>query len=101
MKRFLAHLFCGVLLFTLAMTIEANAQNSADSPAVQRHIAAAKAVAYEPGNDLTTLFDTVCAPALDPKGPKESNVQAKNETRPPSGPRAEWRTEPGKAFDNL
>ena len=44
MKRFLAHLFCGVLLFTLAMTIEANAQNSADSPAVQRHIALKRGV---------------------------------------------------------
>ena len=81
MKRFLAYLFCGVLFFTLAIAIEANAaENSADSPAVQRHIAAAKAVAYEPGNDLTTLFDAVCAPALDPKGPKEPNVQEKNNT---------------------
>ena len=101
MKRFFAHLFCTVLLFTFSIAIEANAQTSEKSPAVQSHVAAAKAVAYEPGNDLTTLFDTVCAPALDPKGPKEPNIQAKNDTRPPSGARSDWHTEPGKAFDNL
>lgn len=103
MKRFWAHLLCGVLFFTLAIAIEAKAaENAADSPAVQRHVAAAKAVAYEPGNDLTTLFDTVCAPALDPKGPKEPNIQQKNDTRPPSkGPRTEWKTQPYKVFDNL
>ena len=100
MKRFLAHLFCMVLVFTLSIAI-AGAENSEKSPAVLAHVNAAKAVAYEPGNDLTTLFDTVCAPALDPKGPKEPNIQQKNETAPPKGPRSEWRTEPGKVFDNL
>jgi metallo-beta-lactamase class B len=101
MKRFLAHLFCTVLVFTLSIAIDADAQNSENSPAVQSHIAAAKAVAYAPGNDLTVLYDAVCAPALDPKGPKEPNIQQKNDTRPPSGARSDWHTPPGKAFDNL
>jgi metallo-beta-lactamase class B len=101
MKRFLAHLFCTVFVFTLSIAVEADAQNSETSPAVLSHVNAAKAVAYAPGNDLTTLFDAVCAPALDPKGPKEPNIQQKNDTRPPSGVRSDWHTPPGKAFDNL
>jgi metallo-beta-lactamase class B len=101
MKRYLAALFCTVLFLTTSLAIDANAQTSGNA-AAQSHIAAAKAAAYEPGNDLTTLYDAVCAPALDPKGPKEGNIEAKAESRPPtSGPRAEWRSEPGKAFDNL
>ena len=101
MKRFLVPVFSTVLVLTLSLAIDASAQNSEKSPAVLSHVNAAKAVAYEPGNDLTTLFDTVCAPALDPKGPKEPNIPAKNDTRPPTGERANWRTEPGKVFDNL
>ena len=77
MKRFLAHLFCTVLVLTLGVAA-ANAENSEKSPAVLSHVNAAKAVAYSPGNDLTTLFDTVCQPALDPKGPKEPNYMEKN-----------------------
>ena len=101
MKRFSAHLFCMVLVLTLGIAA-ANAQNSEKSPAVLAHVNAAKAVAYSPGNDLTTLFDTVCEPALDPKGPKEPNYMEKANPAPPTkGPRAEWKTEPGKAFDNL
>ena len=58
MKRFLAHLLCTVLVFTLFVALEASAENSEKSPAVLAHVNAAKAVAYEPGNDLTTLFDS-------------------------------------------
>src|SRR5579862_7181677 len=101
MKRFFAPVFCAVLVFTLSIAIEANAQNSPTSPAVMSHVNAAKAVAYTPGNDLTALFDAVCEPALNPKGPKEPNIQAKNNTNPPTGPRSDWHTEPGKVFDNL
>src|SRR6266566_646437 len=101
MKRYLVTLFCSALCLANWIAIGLNAQATGKA-SVQSHIAAAKAAAYEPGNDLTVLYDTVCAPALDPKGPKEPNIQAKAESRPPTtGPRAEWRTEPGKAFDNL
>jgi metallo-beta-lactamase class B len=101
MNRYLTVLSCALLFLTTSLVIDANAQTSGNA-AAQSHIAAAKAAAYEPGNDLTTLYDAVCAPALDPKGPKEGNIEAKAESRPPtSGPRAEWRSEPGKAFDNL
>ncbi len=97
MKLNVTFLFCSLLLAAAA----ANAQTSGKS-AVQSHLAAARDAAYEPGNDLTVLYDTVCAPALSAGGPREPNIQAVAESRAPqSGPRAEWRTEPGKAFNNL
>ena len=97
MKPSMTFLF-GTLLLAAAV---ANAQTSG-KPAVQSHLAAARDAAYEPGNDLTVLYDTVCAPALSPGGPKEPNIQAVAESRAPqTGPRAEWHTEPGKVFDNL
>ena len=99
-KRYLASLLCA-LFFLAWIAIDANAQASGKA-AVQSHLAAAKAAAYEPGNDLTTLYDTVCAPALSDRGPREPDIQALAESRAPqTGPRSEWHTEPGKAFDNL
>jgi len=90
-----------VLFLATRIAIDANAQTSGKA-GVQSHLAAAKAAAYEPGNDLTVLYDAVCAPALSDGGPKEPNIQAVPETRAPQvGPRSEWHTEPGKAFDNL
>jgi len=101
MKRYGAPLICIVLFFATWIAIDANAQTSGKA-GVQSHLAAAKAAAYEPGNDLTVLYDAVCAPALSDGGPKEPNIQAVPETRAPQvGPRSEWHTEPGKAFDNL
>src|SRR5207244_11352267 len=93
-------LFYAVLCLA-SMAIDANAQASGKA-SVQSHLAAAKAAAYEPGNDLTQLYDTVCAPALSDRGPREPEIQAVAESRAPqTGPRSEWHTEPGKAFDNL
>ena len=86
MKPNVTFLFCTLLLAAAA----ANAQTSGKS-AVQSHVAAARDAAYEPGNDLTVLYDTVCAPALSAGGPKEPNIQTVAESRAPqSGPRAEW-----------
>src|SRR5213595_1689558 len=100
MKRYLVTLFCSASCLANWIAIGLNAQ--ATKASVQSHLAAARDAAYEPGNDLTVLYDTVCAPALSAGGPKEPNIQAVAESRAPqSGSRAEWRTEPGKAFDNL
>src|SRR6184192_3338015 len=100
-KRYWVPLLCSGLFLANWIAIELDAQTPI-KPSVQPHIATAKNAAYEPGNDLTVLYDTVCAPALSAAGPKEPNIQAVPETRAPEkGPRAEWRTEPGKAFDNL
>jgi len=100
-KRYWVPVLCSGLFLANGIAIDAHAQASVKA-SVQSHVAAAKNAAYEPGNDLTVLYDTVCAPALSASGPKEPNIQAVPETRAPEkGPRAEWRTEPGKAFDNL
>ena len=102
MKRYSVPLFCTVLLLGTWVAIDANAQ-TAGKTGVQSHLASAKAAAYEPGNDLTVLYDTVCEPALDDRGPKEPNVQAAPESLATRKvpPRSEWYTEPGRAFDNL
>src|SRR5437870_6120695 len=101
MKRYLVTLFCSALFLANWIAIDLNAQ-APGKASVQSHLAAAKNAAYEPGNDLTVLYDTVCAPASSAAGPKEPNTQALAESRPPqSGPRSESRTEPGNVFDNL
>src|SRR2546425_3824627 len=102
MKRYLVTLSCAVLLLASWIATEANAQTRGRT-AAQSHIAAAKAAAYEPGNDLTVLYDTVCEPALADRGPVEPNVQAAPESlaNRKVPPRAEWYTPPAKAFDNL
>jgi metallo-beta-lactamase class B len=102
MKRHLAPLFCIVLFVAFWTAADANAQ-AAGKAAVQRHLEAAKNAAYEPGNDLTLLYDTVCEPALSTEGPRERNIQAAPESLATRKvpPRAEWFTEPTKVFDNL
>lgn len=72
------------------------------SAKAQAHIARAKAAAYEPGQDFTVLYDTVCAPALSERGPTLPAPQI----APPLAtrrvpPRSESYTEPAKVFDNL
>src|SRR5947208_16450813 len=102
MKRYLVTLSCAVLLLASWIATEANAQTRGRT-AAQSHLAAAKDAAYEPGNDLTVLYDTVCEPALSDRGPREPNIQAAPESLATRKvpPHSEWYTEPGKAFDNL
>src|SRR5438477_5311139 len=102
MKRTLAIGVCTVLLLTISSM--AIAQGSKGT--VQSHVAAAKAAAYQPGNDLTVLYDTVCAAALSDKGPPQSldQLAAPGSTKLANRkipPRSAWYTEPTKVFDNL
>ena len=110
MKRYLAILFCSVLLAGLA-TINVNAQGPADT-----HVNAAKAASTKAGNtqswqDFNYLFDRECrlpgagrggrgaeaAEAVGKNVPLEPGEQRKlKET-----PREEWYVKPAKAFDNL
>ena len=99
MKRCLAHLLCGGLLVSGISSL-AIAQTSSKA-AAQSHLAAAKAAAYEPGNDLTVLYDTVCSPALSQKGPVEPPPQAAPALPQQLPPRSEWYSPPAKVFDNL
>jgi metallo-beta-lactamase class B len=103
MKCYHVTLLCTVLLLTGAIPNVAKAQGSV--AAAQVHLDRAKAAAWRPGdglNDLTHLYETVCGPALNPKGPQEPPDQAPpplSQRRVP--PRADWYQEPAKVFDNL
>jgi metallo-beta-lactamase class B len=101
MSRFFTVLFCTMLLLGNWFGNEANAQGS--KAAAASHIAAAKALAYAPGNDLIDLYESVCAPALSDRGPVSPAapppVNTAEERRVP--PRSEWYTPPAKVFDNL
>ena len=92
MKRFLVP-FCGLLLLA-ALATRANAQ----AGSAEAHVAAAKAAAYEPGQDFTNLYD-MCAE----KGPGRPKLASLSD--PPAVrkvlPREQWYTEPVKVFDNL
>jgi metallo-beta-lactamase class B len=103
MKGYCATLFCSALLFASAVPSVARAQGS--MAAALPHIEKAREAAWRPGdglNDLTHLYETVCKPALSPKGP-----QPPPDVAPPSlserkiPPRKDWYQEPAKVFDNL
>jgi metallo-beta-lactamase class B len=100
MKRVLKTVFgLGFVLVTASAITNAQTGSKA---AAQTHINAAKTAAYEPGNDLTVLFDTICAAALSEKGPVEPAPQiAPSLAQRKAPPRSEWYTEPAKVFDNL
>jgi hypothetical protein len=77
MKRNPVTLFCAAFLLAGAVPNVANAQGSA--AAAQAHFDKAKVAAWKPVdglNDLTHLYETVCGPALNPKGPQEPPDQA-------------------------
>src|ERR1051326_9557752 len=74
MKRYRMALFCGAFVLAGALLHFARA---ADLPAsVQKHTDIAKAAAYRPGHDLTSLYETVCRPALSGKARDENPPKA-------------------------
>ncbi len=96
MKRLLVPAFCCLLLLA-ALTPKANAQ----AANAQAHVAVAKAAAYEPGQDLTNLFE-MCAeqgPGRAAAAPPAAASAAPRRAAPL--PRDQWYTEPVKVFDNL
>src|SRR5262249_14684185 len=96
MKRLLVSAFCSLLLLA-ALTAKANAQ----ATNAQAHVAIAKAAAYEPGQDLPTLFE-MCAeqgPGRPAPAPQAAAAAAPRRVVPI--PRDQWYTEPAKVFDNL
>ena len=107
MKRHLVTVFCSVFLFAGWTANKANAQ----SANAQRHVAAARALAYEPGHDFTESFEVICAeprPGVRPGGPRGAapgRGAAPERGAAPDArrvrPRAEWYTEPAKLFDNF
>ena len=98
MVRYLATLFCSVLLLVGWSATEANAQ----AAKALAHVAAAKAAAYEPGHDFTAIFALCAEPKPNPPAaaPAAAPAVAAPATRT-IPPRSQWYTEPQKVFDNL
>ena len=96
MVRYLASLFCGVLLLAGWSATEANAQ----AANAQAHVAAARAAAYEPGQDLTSNFALCNEPNPNPPAaaPAPATAAAATPTIPP---RSQWYMDPQKVFDNV
>ncbi len=96
MVRYLAPLFCSVLLLAGWSAVEANAQDAI----AQAHVAAARAAAYEPGQDFTAIF-SICAEP-DPNPPAAAHAPAAGAPAEPTIPaRSEWYREPQRVFDNV
>src|SRR5438094_3432493 len=93
------------LAFLLLLAESAAVTGAAQVSKAQAHVAAAKAAAYEPGQDFTLIFD-LCKP------PKPGSLEARF-PRPPEAPplepgaarkippRSNWYTDPMKVFDNV
>ncbi len=90
-------LFCSLLLAAISTMSQAGAQAPAAGSA-EAHVAAARAVAYKPGQDFTWVFDQNCKkPAATAPQPGATAPAA----APRVPPRSEWFQEPSKVFDNL
>jgi len=101
MKRYLAALFSSVLVWTVVFGVQGYGQVGGKN-AAQAHIAKAKALAYEPGQDLIDVYENLCEPAMSERGPVIPPPQIAPSLAQRKVPaRSEWYTEPVKVFDNL
>ena len=116
MKRYLAPLLFIGLLST--SWIARNAFAQANNASAQSHLAAARALAYEPGHDYTGSFEVICVPPR-PAAPRGEGARGAGGggrgTAPDGGaargggggggrgapPREQWYADPAKLFDNL
>src|SRR5712691_10462383 len=101
MPRYLASVFCAILFWVCWSAINATGQ----TVKAQAHVAAAKAAAYEPGQDFTLIFDLCAEPkphstAVRFPRPAEAPPIEHGATRK-LPPRSQWSAEPMKAFDNV
>src|SRR5712692_8991817 len=97
MVRHLAPLFCAILLLTGWSSNKANAQ-AADA---RTHVAAAKAAAYEPGQDFTLIYELCAEPKPGALDAQPATAPTAAAATPKIPPRSEWYTDPVKVFDNL
>src|SRR4051812_15217928 len=100
MKRYLVSVLCAGLLATSWIATHAFAQ--ANNANAQAHLAAARALAYEPGHDFTGSFEVICVPPR-PAAPRGEGARGGGGGQGARGapPRAQWYAEPAKLFDNL
>jgi metallo-beta-lactamase class B len=92
-NRYLLSVFCSVLLLVEWSAPKASAQ----SASATAHVAAAKAAAYEPGQDFTDMF-SLCAEPKPEAAPARPQAEGGNPRVPP---RSQWYMEPAKIFDNV
>ena len=74
MNRSLLAISCSFVFAITGMAGLAQAQ-TAGKAAAQAHINKAKAVAYEPGQDLIDVFENICGPAISERGPQIPGLQ--------------------------
>lgn len=102
MRPCFAILVLALALWTVPNVAQAQSPEPANAQgtmaAAKIHIDKAKAAAYRPGFDLTTLYEWICLAALSDKGPQEPPLELPNRNIPP---RSDWYSEPSKVFDNL
>jgi metallo-beta-lactamase class B len=96
MQRYLVPLLSVGLLFATDALAQGNNANA------QAHLAAARALAYEPGHDYTGSFEVICAQP-QPAAPRGDGARGAGGGGGQRGapPRAQWYAEPAKLFDNL
>jgi metallo-beta-lactamase class B len=73
---------------------------SAEDPAIEAHIAKARAAAYLPTHDISDTFDAMCSPIRPDAGQisgPASSVPGPPRSKEPWG----WAADPVKVFDNL
>jgi metallo-beta-lactamase class B len=73
---------------------------SAEDPAIEAHIAKARAAAYLPTHDISDTFDAMCSPIRPDAGQisgPASSVPSPPRSKEPWG----WAADPVKVFDNL
>src|SRR5438046_8752527 len=97
MKHTVLAFFCSVTLTFTSMT---DLQAQARSGSGEAHQAAAKAVAYKPGQDFTWVFDQNCKPPA-PRPAQARPAQPAAQATPKIPPKYEWFQEPAQVFDNL
>jgi metallo-beta-lactamase class B len=99
MKNRLLYILSSTVLLAGLIPVAANAQ----AARAEQHMAAAKALASQPGKyDLMPTYTLLCTPRERGRGAAPAAPAAQAPPRAPQvPPRSEWYVEPAKVFDNL
>ena len=103
MKGHLVPTFCTVLLFGGLSAFNAFNANEAlgQNPTAESHVATARAAAYAPGQDFTSIFDGLCREPAPPRPAPAARPASPAPTARTIPPREDWYEAPAKLFDNL
>lgn len=88
----------GLVVISCVLSLQQWTATDLNAQSAAPHVAAARAVAYKPGQDFTWIFNQNCTEVVPPKARPQR--EASTEAKVP--PRSEWYYgEPVKVFDNL